>query len=207
MNRHYDGTSEALLTAAHRLLAEDGPEALTVRRIAGEAGMSTMNVYSRFGGKDGVIDELYADGYRRLVAEIDAVPSTDDVVADLMKIAHTYRAFAKANPTYYGIMFRSAVPGYTPSPESVAVALGGLSRFVSRVKRGQELGQIVQPDNGCDPQEIAAWLWATCHGIISLELDGIADEYVSWESIFLNGMNTAIRGLHPSVAPAPLIAN
>ena len=42
MNRHYDGTSEALLTAAHRLLAEDGPVALTVRRIAGEAGMSTM---------------------------------------------------------------------------------------------------------------------------------------------------------------------
>ncbi len=203
MNRHYDGTSEALLTAAHRLLAEDGPEALTVRRIAGEAGMSTMNVYSRFGGKDGVIDELYADGYRRLVTEIDAVATTDDVVTDLMTIAHTYRAFAKANPTYYGIMFRSAVPGYTPSPESVAVALGGLSRFVARVKRGQELGQIVKPES-CDSQEIAAWLWATCHGIISLELDGIADEYVSWESIFVNGMNTAIHGLHPSVAPASI---
>jgi AcrR family transcriptional regulator len=203
MNRHYDATSEALLTAAHRLLAEDGPEALTVRRIAGEAGMSTMNVYSRFGGKDGVIDELYADGYRRLIAEIDSVPSSDDVVGDLMTIAHTYRAFAKGNPTYYGIMFRSAVPGYTPSPESTSVALGGLSRFVSRVKRGQELGQITQPE-GCDPQEIAAWLWATCHGIVSLELDGIADEYVSWESIFVNGMHTAIRGLHPSVAPAPI---
>ena len=99
MNRHYDGTSEALLTAAHRLLAEDGPEALTVRRIAGEAGMSTMNVYSRFGGKDGVIDELYADGYRRLVTEIDSVPETDDVPADLMRVADTSRAVAKANPT------------------------------------------------------------------------------------------------------------
>ena len=162
MNRHYDGTSEALLTAAHRLLAEDGPEALTVRRIAGEAGMSTMNVYSRFGGKDGVIDELYADGYRRLVAEIDSVPETDDVPADLMMVAHTYRAFAQANPTYYGIMFRSAVPGYTPSPESSSVALAGLARFVSRVKRGQELAQIVQFDN-CDSQEIAAWLLSLIH--------------------------------------------
>ena len=75
MNRMQDDTSAALLAAAHRLLAEDGPEALTVRRIAGEAGMSTMNVYSRFGGKDGVIDELYADGYRRLVAAIDADPT------------------------------------------------------------------------------------------------------------------------------------
>lgn len=203
MNRLQDGTSEALLSAAHRLLAEDGPEALTVRRIAGEAGMSTMNVYSRFGGKDGVIDELYADGYRRLGAAIDEVPETDDVPADLMVIAETYRAFAKANPTYYGIMFRSAVPGYSPSPESTSVAISALSRMVGRVKRGQELGQIVSPD-GDDAQEIAAWLWATCHGIVSLELDGIADEFVSWEAVFENGMRTAIRGLRPASETAHL---
>lgn len=202
MNRINDETSRALLSAAHRLLAEDGPEALTVRRIAAEAAMSTMNVYSRFGGKDGVIDELFAEGFRRLIAEVEAIPTTDDVVGDLMAIAHAYRAFAIAHPTYYGIMFRSSVPGFEPSPESVSVALGGLAQFVSRVEHGQELGQIVADD--CDPQEIAAWLWATCHGIVSLELDGIASDYLSWESIFVNGMRTAIAGLHPSVAPAKI---
>ena len=46
----------------------EGPGALTVRRIAAAAGMSTMNVYSRFGGKDGVLDELFVDGFRRLGA-------------------------------------------------------------------------------------------------------------------------------------------
>ncbi len=203
MNRHYDGTSEALLTAAHRLLAEDGPEALTVRRIAGEAGMSTMNVYSRFGGKDGVIDELYADGYRRLVAAIDAVPSTDDVVGDLMTIAHTYRDVRQSQPH----LLRDHVPvGRARLHALHRVGRGRPRRslrFVSRVKQGQTLGQIVAPDH-CDPQEIAAWLWATCHGVVSLELDGIADEYVSWESIFVNGMRTAICGLHPSVAPTPI---
>ena len=71
MNRAQDETSDALLAAAHHLLSTVGAEALTVRRIANEAGMSTMNVYSRFGGKDGVIDELYADGYRRLVERLD----------------------------------------------------------------------------------------------------------------------------------------
>ena len=59
-------TREALLAAAHDLLATEGPAALTVRRIAAAAGMSTMNVYSRFGGKDGVLDELFIDGFRRL---------------------------------------------------------------------------------------------------------------------------------------------
>ena len=143
MNRVHDETSEALLAAAHRLLAEHGPESLTVRRLASEAGMSTMNVYSRFGGKDGVIDELYVDGYRRLVGAIDGVANTDDVRLDLLAVADAYRDFAHDNPTYYGIMFRSAVPGFHPSRESIDVAFGGLGRFVERVERGQETGVIV----------------------------------------------------------------
>jgi AcrR family transcriptional regulator len=203
INRNHDETSAALLTAAHRLLAEDGPEALTVRRIASEAGMSTMNVYSRFGGKDGVIDELYVDGYRRLIAEVEAVPLSDDVMVDLMQIAHTYRNFARANPTYYRIMFRHTVSGYDPSAEAVAIALGGLSTFVSIVQRGQQLGQIVSfKDN--DSQDIAAALWATCHGIVALELDGVAETYLSWETIFQIGMRGAISGLRPSVTGAKL---
>jgi AcrR family transcriptional regulator len=201
MNRNHDDTSKALLTAAHRLLTEDGPEALTVRRIASEAGMSTMNVYSRFGGKDGVIDELYVEGYRRLIEAIEAVPITDEIVTDLIHIADAYRQFASDHPTYYGIMFRSTVPGFRPSAESINVALGGLTRFVERVRRGQELGQIASGADR-DPQEIAAWLWATCHGMVSLELDNVASEFVSWPSIYNNGVRTAIAGLHPSVIPA-----
>jgi AcrR family transcriptional regulator len=200
MNRHHDETSASLLVAAHRLLAEDGPEALTVRRIASEAGMSTMNVYSRFGGKDGVIDELYADGYRRLEAALMAVPVTDDVVADLWKLAEAYRSFARDNPTYYRIMFRITVPGYDPSPEAVATALSSLSKFVSRVSDGQRQGRIVTYADGNDAQDIAAGLWAMCHGIVSLELDHVAEDFVHWETIFGTGMRTVIAGLHPSVA-------
>jgi len=200
MNRTHDDTSEALLTAARKLLAEQGPEALTVRRIASEAGMSTMNVYSRFGGKDGVIDELFSDGYRRLIEAIDGVAHTEDIIDDLMNVSRTYREFARANPTYYGIMFRSAVPGFEPSPESVEMALGGLAHLVGRIGRGQQSAQL---DAGSDPQEIAAWLWASCHGMVSFELDGVASEHVSWPSIYVNGVRTALAGLHPAVAGSP----
>lgn len=199
MNRTHDDTSVALLTAARRLLAEHGPEALTVRRIASEAGMSTMNVYSRFGGKDGVIDELFSDGYRRLIEAIDAVPNTDDVIADLLNVAATYRAFARENPTYYGIMFRSAVPGFEASPESVAMALGGLAHLVGRVRRGQEAGQI---QASLDPQEVAAFLWASCHGMVSFELDEVATDHLNWPSIYEQGVTAALAGLHPSITPA-----
>jgi AcrR family transcriptional regulator len=199
MNRSSDETSEALVEAAHRLLADSGPDALTVRRIAHAAGMSTMNVYSRFGGKDGVIDELYADGYRRLLGEVDAIPTTDDVPRDLVRVADTYRSWALANPRFYAIMFRSAVPGFSPSPGSTEAARTGLTKLIDRIAIGQSHGVIVSSD-GYDSTEVAVWLWAMCHGMISLELEGVGAEGVDWSAVYTNGIRTAIHGLHPSVA-------
>jgi AcrR family transcriptional regulator len=188
-----------LLDAAHRLLADHGSEALTVRRIATEAGMSTMNVYSRFGGKDGVIDELYVDGFVRLFGEINAVPVTDDFAADLVTMAHAYRRFALENPTYYKIMFRSAIQEFIPSAQATELALEGLTMFVGRIVTGQQNGQI-RSHTGAPATEIAAWLWATCHGLVSLELFDVATELISWESVFEHGVRTAIDGLHPSIS-------
>lgn len=200
MTRLMDETSEALIAAAHRLLEASGPEALTVRRIANEAGMSTMNVYSRFGGKDGVIDELFVNGYRRLIEAIQRVPHTHDVPEDLARVATTFRNWALEHPEFYGIMFSSTVPGYSPSPDSVELAHTALLHLVERIQEGQQNGDIAGPDH-CDPIDIAAWLWATCHGMISFEIGGKGAEYVTWASIFENGVRTAIAGVHPSVVP------
>jgi AcrR family transcriptional regulator len=193
MNRAHDETSEALLAAAHRLLASDGPDALTVRRIATEAGMSTMNVYSRFGGKDGVIDELYVHGYEQLFGALDAVATTDDTLDDLIHVAAAYRGFAVEHPMYYEIMFRK----FAPSPQSIETALAGLGRFVARLERGVANGSLQLPAD-LDPTGATAWLWATCHGLVSLELDGIANEAVDWGTIFTASMRTALSGLRPA---------
>src|SRR5215213_5805048 len=73
-----DETREALLAAAHDLLAREGAAALTVRRIAAAAGVSTMNVYSRFGGKDGVLDALLIEGFEKLTEVINEAHASPD---------------------------------------------------------------------------------------------------------------------------------
>ncbi|MEQ8440254.1 MAG: TetR/AcrR family transcriptional regulator [Ilumatobacter fluminis] len=193
MNRVHDETSEALLAAAHRLLAGEGPDALTVRRIATEAGMSTMNVYSRFGGKDGVIDELYVYGYNKLFDAIEQVEETDDALDDLRRVAIAYRTFATEHPMYYEIMFRGA----NPSTQSVDRALAGLGNFVARLERAAERGAVRFPAD-LDSTAATAWLWGTCHGLVSLELDGIADEVVDWAKIYASATEVAITGLRPA---------
>lgn len=204
MSQPYDATSAALITAAHAILETSGPEALTVRRIAAEAGMSTMNVYSRFDGKNGVIDELYADGFRRLAAKLEAVPSTGDAIDDILRVMSAYRQFAIDNPTYYRVMFRSAtLPSYQPSQAARDVAFTCLQSLIARVEQAQRAGQIAVVSEW-SAQEIAAWLWATCHGLVSVEASDVAVPGVSWDGVFEHGARAALLGLHPAIADAEI---
>jgi AcrR family transcriptional regulator len=194
MARAHDDTSAALLTAAHRLLAGEGPEALTVRRIAAEAGMSTMNVYSRFGGKDGVLDELHRDGFERLITAIEVVPHTSDRIGDLVAVAHAYREFAVSNPRYYEIMFGTFSTGPSPSRQLP----DGLERYVVRLEQAVADDLIELPD-GLDPRATAVWMWALCHGMVSLELNALAVDPIDWPRLYDAGVRAAVLGLSTRV--------
>jgi len=123
------------------------------------------------------------------------VPETDDAIEDLAAVAWAYRTFALENPMYYEIMFRK----FGPSQQSIESALEGLANFVGRINRGVEAGLLELPDD-LDPAGATAWLWATCHGLISLELDGIAAETIEWSDLFRAAIRTALSGLRPAHA-------
>ena len=57
---HDEALRVRLLDAAGALLAAEGPDALSVRRIATEVDTSTTAVYSLFGGKPGLLRALCA---------------------------------------------------------------------------------------------------------------------------------------------------
>ena len=55
-----------VIDAACLLLLEEGPESVTVRRVAQKLNCSTKIIYSMFGNKDGLANEMYLDGCRLL---------------------------------------------------------------------------------------------------------------------------------------------
>ena len=168
MARTRDDQGRRILEAASGLLSEEGASALSVRRIATAAGCSTMGLYSRFGGKDGVVDELYAEGFERLITAMKANPVTDDTLADLRRCATCYRDTALANATHYMVMFGGAVPGFVPSDASHAIAHDAFGGLVAKVARCTDAGVLVGR-----PDEIAEVLWGSIHGLVMLELVGI----------------------------------
>jgi len=161
-----DEQSVAILDAARRLLAHEGAGALTIRRIAAEAGWSTMGVYSRYGSKDGIVDRLYADGFAELARRMRAVPHSDDPLHDLLRLGLVYRETALANATSYEVMFHDVIPGFTPSPASAEIASGVLADLVERVERAVAAGVLT--DHGASRMALA--LWSVAHGFVSLEI-------------------------------------
>ncbi len=169
--RSDDSQREAILAAASKLLSEEGPTALTVRRIAAAAGCSTMGLYSRFGGKEGVVDQLFVEGFEQLGAAMAELEDTDDPVGDLRACGMKYRSLALDHATHYMVMFGGAVPGFEPAPESIELAMASFDRLVGRVERCVEVGAF----RG-DPREIARVYWASMHGHVMLELVNMCPE-------------------------------
>lgn len=156
------------LELAKRLLKEEGPVALTVRRIAAEAGCSTKVIYTTFGGKDGLAEALYLEGFEQFRKKMLQVPASNNPMARLRALSATYHDIALENPDYYRVMFESAIPGFKPSPETLEKARINFRFLIQAVAD-------CSPVNG-DADHTAEALWAAQHGIISLELAGYLDE-------------------------------
>src|SRR6478609_8874148 len=70
---HDEATAEALLDAAERIVAADGPEALSTRRVADQAGTTTRAVYSLFESKEGLLVALGNRAFQMLGSWVDSI--------------------------------------------------------------------------------------------------------------------------------------
>jgi len=196
-HRASDESSAAILEAARDLLAREGQAALTVRRIAAAAGGSTMNVYSRFGGKDGVIDALLIEGFQKLTEVIADAHASADAIDDLATCAQGYRTFALQHSTYYELMFDRSIPGYVMSPQAIGAAAAALGSLAERVQRAIDEGVIRDGDS----RQIATVFWSACHGPVSLELKLTGKADTDWNEVHRQLIDSLLRGMAPDHAP------
>lgn len=186
-----DSVGSLLLEAASDLLEDEGPGALTVRRIANAAGVSTMNVYSRFGGKDGVVEHLFIEGFQRLGQGMSSIVPTDDPIADLASCGMAYRQFAIDHPTLYSVMFDRVVPDFQPTDDAKLIAGSTLGLLAQRLERAMTAGAL-RPG---DPLHTAALVWATCHGVVSLEQKTVEPMAIDWPEVYQQALRMIIAGL------------
>jgi len=167
--RRDPGNRAVLIDVAADLIAEAGPAALTTRRIAAEAGTSTMAVYTYFGGMSGLVREIVHEGFARLQRLFDLVEPSDDPVADMALLGRAYRHNAVTNSHVFKVMFGGAsLAGFALSEEDRQHGRYTLSSVQECARRCMAAGRF-QPD---DPMLITHGMWLGVHGTVTLEIDG-----------------------------------
>ena len=155
-----------LLERAVRTLSQEGPDALSLRKLAAEVGTSTTAVYSLFGGKPELLDAVFNEAFTRFGQRLSAAGASDDPVADLMRLAMAYRANALDEPHFYQVMFGPLGGLLSPHAESLRRAEATFHILRDAVRRAMDAGRLRRQD----PVVVASAMWATVHGLVSLEL-------------------------------------
>lgn len=161
-------TRRSILDQASQLLAEAGPDALTMRRLSQRIGSSTIVLYTHFRDKSAILNELYVEGFGRLRDDLLRVVPDRDPTRHVMDLGRAYWRSALANPTYYQLMFSRCVPGFEPAPESREAGKQPFVILAAAVQRCIDAGLATDTTAA----QLAHTLWGTLHGLISLELFG-----------------------------------
>lgn len=179
-----------IVDAAVSIVTEAGPQALTTRRLADAAGVTTMTIYSRFGGMDGVSSAVFDVGFAQLTERLRAVEATGAAAQDVLESCRAYRRFGVENPGLYSIMFERAIP---LDPESTSsVAAESFDELVQRISR------LVGADGGTATVHAHAYgLWALCHGLVNLETTGMgtSKHVADTNTMFDTAVSTFVDGL------------
>ena len=159
---------ERLCEAAERLFAERGPDAVTMRQLAAELGVSPMTPYRYFEDKDDILAAVRASGFERFAEALEtAYASTDDPIPRSMAVAEAYRHFAFEHPQTYKLMFDLNQPNQADYPGLVAAAARARATMTQHVE-GLAAGGVVSGDI----ERIGMMFWSSAHGAVVLELAG-----------------------------------
>ncbi|MET0461447.1 MAG: TetR/AcrR family transcriptional regulator [Ilumatobacteraceae bacterium] len=160
---------DRMLEAAARVLAEEGPAAVTARRLAAEVGASTMAVYTHFGSMDELLVRLWRLGFTRFGEALDGPSVTGDPVADWATQGWAYRRFAHGNRHLYRVMFDDGlVASKVDQPADQEAAMATFVSLLTRLQRCADAGRWVIDD----VQLAGEAVWAGVHGAVSIEFTG-----------------------------------
>jgi AcrR family transcriptional regulator len=136
----------SIVAAAWELAREHGIGGVSLHALARRVGMRQPSLYEYFDSKHALYDAMFADGNRQLLERLDALKLPRHPRAALKKYLGTYMAFALEDPARCELLFQRHIPGFTPSPESYALAEAALSGVLRLM---HEAGVTEQGDIDC----------------------------------------------------------
>jgi AcrR family transcriptional regulator len=161
---------QAIIEAARTLLAAEGIEAVSLRRVAGALGVTAPALYAHVTDKRDLLQGVADQEGRRVIERIRSIPETDPLTL-IRARSIAYVAYAKENPALFKAIFMVR-PELTAEPQDAeAMATMATEAFqvgaapVFELARAGLLGSV-------DPHLAALAIWTATHGVATVILAG-----------------------------------
>lgn len=180
-------TEAEILRTAHELLVEGGPEALTLREVGRQMGMTASALYRYVGGHGDLVDRLAAsvwtdlgdtiqDAAQQAAPDAAGLPAEESFEAGLKAAARAFRAWGLAHPAEFDLVLGGGTES-APCPLSDVAGERFGRVFLGLFARGAG----VEPDESSDDVFLAlpgplglvfARTWVRLLGTVMVELAG-----------------------------------
>ena len=179
-----------ILAAASRLFLEEGIEHATMRRIAGQVGVSPTALYVYFPDKGSILRAIAEATFAELLAELEASQRAHVGLAQRFRAGlQTYIRFGLAHPDSYRLTFLSRTGAPLPCDDigaadhSFAILQQGVADMI-------EAG-LFRPVH---PHVAAEAIWACLHGVTALLLDQAEHVETPPDQLIDHVIDTVIAG-------------
>jgi AcrR family transcriptional regulator len=164
-----NATSQQIYRCALRILEEEGPQAVSMRRVAKEVGITAMAIYHHFPSREALLDGVVNSEFEQLVEFFSRSSGKKSFEAAMLHIMDGYMEYALAHPRIFDYVFSAPRPGARRFPEDFRARRSPtLNITADIVSSWIKLGKLKRDDQW----EIAMALWAHVHGYLALWLGG-----------------------------------
>jgi AcrR family transcriptional regulator len=190
--RNRDSVRLTLIDAARDVLAQEGYDGLTIRRVAERAEYSLGTVYGYFADKDDLLYALVLEDFNRLTERLRAIRDSYQGAAAVREILLSYVRMGLEQPRSYEIMFmfRPKLARRNASDDRDEHAY---SIFRGCIVAAMERGEFRR----MDPDAVAQMMWASVHGLVSLRLTLTEFPWAETTRLAETLVDAEIRGLAP----------
>ena len=183
--REKSETRDKILDAARELFVTEGYEGVSMRKVAEKIEYSPTAIYVHFADKNELFHELCREDFARLQEVMRSPAMPADPLELLRQIGRNYIEFGTRYPNHYSFMFMTPHPAHEPDAEDREImgnpemdAYAFLKWAVQRAIATGLLREELQ-----DAELISQTLWASVHGVISLEIAKGKDPWVEWRPL------------------------
>lgn len=182
--------------AAATLFVDEGPAAVTMRRLAKALGCGTMTLYSYFNNKEDIITAVRSHGMHALSEALEnALDTQGDGRTRSRNVRDACIEFARHNTATYRLMF-----DYPQADRNDPAYREAHARLSQRIAADIQ----VMIDEGlidADPALLGHQAWAALHGAVMLEIAGLLPEGVDAASLHTRTFAALMEVARPTSKP------